>query len=60
MKAKLIIDMPENCETCPLANLEHPTWYCTGSGEAFHTHAKNLDKIRAPNCPLKPVEEVTP
>lgn len=56
MKAKLVIDMPSNCDDCPLAKYlaKFMVWYC-GATPMSRELAKISDKPEW--CPLEEVKE---
>ena len=55
MKATLEIDLPDNCEECPLVVNRHNNWiyYCPCTQKGVTQH----DTERPPFCPLKIKED---
>lgn len=56
MKAKLVFDMPSNCDDCPLAKYfsKFMVWYCGAT-----TNSRELSEIsdKPEWCPLEPIED---
>ena len=61
MKAILELEMPENCNVCPLCsnifNKERNTVFYEGRCEATHKYHCGIKESRAPFCPLKDIEK---
>lgn len=54
MKAQVIIEMPTNCNDCPLC---YDAMECSITGEYIHDTSGEYMEKRHITCPLKEIEE---